>query len=336
MIIPIFLPHSGCRDKCIYCNQAYITDLKAHSLKENIASALGKQGGPFEVGLFGGNILNIEPSRLRRIFTFFEPYGDRISNFRISSKPLPLTEELIRILKENKVTVIELGIPTFNDKILATLNRRHTAGDFFAAYDTLNREGFSVGLQFMVGLPGEAKGDIRLIAQNMVALRPVYVRIYPLVVLDGTPLAEMYRNGIFTPATLDEALDRTALIYLSALRENIKVVRIGLSDNELIKDKIIGGHYHPAFGYLVKARVFFLAIMSVLETFSARGNITIGINKADVPHLLGYRRSHMKIFEEKGFSIIHAERELPKGTFVIEGAETSVTGNIFDAFRQLS
>ena len=129
MILPVFLPHFGCNEKCIYCDQQFITDLRDTDLSAVIAKTLSAHEGPYEVGLFGGNMFGIKPDQLRQLFSRFEEYRDRITNFRISTKPVPLNSEIIDILKANRVTVIELGIPTFNNKILSKLNRRHSAED---------------------------------------------------------------------------------------------------------------------------------------------------------------------------------------------------------------
>ncbi len=66
----------------------------------------------------------------------------------------------------------------------------------------------------------------------------------------------MYTAGEFSVITLEEAIHRAMLIYLSSLQHDIKTVKMGLTDNEVIKDRIVGGYYHPAFGFLVKAWLF--------------------------------------------------------------------------------
>jgi histone acetyltransferase (RNA polymerase elongator complex component) len=212
MILPVFLPHLGCNEKCIYCDQQFITDLKDGDLSAVIAKTLSAHKGPYEVGLFGGNIFGIKPDQLRQFFAHFDEYRDRIANFRISTKPVPLDSEIIDILKANKATVIELGIPTFNNSILSKLNRRHSAEDLITTYKALTEEGFQVALQFMTGLPDETMVDIETTVRHMMTLKPYYIRIYPLVVLVGTPLGEMYAKGLFMPDSFNTVLDRVVYI----------------------------------------------------------------------------------------------------------------------------
>lgn len=331
MIVPVFLTHLGCHDRCIYCNQGYITARNDADIRRLIERSLPQKEGTYEVGLFGGNIFGLSPDTLKGIFGYFDDYQEDITNFRISTKPVPLNEELIDILQEQRVTVIELGIPSFNNDILKMLNRKHTAEDLLLAFHTLKDKGFQVALQFMVGLPDETFDDIRETAANMVRLKPHYIRIYPLAVLKETPLHTLYQEKRFVPVEFREVLERTLYIYLNALRRDIKVVKMGLTDNEILKERIVAGFYHPAFGYLVKSYGFYRAVLAVAERESMKGSVTIVLNKRDVTHLLGHKRDNMKGFEEHGLSISREESDLPIGTFKLINGPQQAEGTIFDA-----
>ncbi len=331
MIVPVFLPHLGCGKRCIYCNQATITDIRSPTVRGSIEQSLGTIRGKVEVGLYGGNIFGLTPPELARLFALFGPYRDRISNFRISTKPVPLDDEVIRIVRENKVEIIELGSPSFNNEILRTINRRHTAEDMKNAFHKLRGEGFKVALQVMVGLPGETMGDIRETAENILHMMPHYVRMYPLVVLKETALATMYEQGRFIPIPFEEAVTRSAYIYLNARQQGIDVVKMGLTENEIIKERVIAGHYHPAFGYVVKATAFYMAVLARLKTSSITGDaIRVILNNRDVPHLLGHKRSNMERFKEAGFSITWETGEIEKDRFLISQGAHMVEGTIFD------
>jgi histone acetyltransferase (RNA polymerase elongator complex component) len=336
MILPVFLPHFGCNEKCIYCDQQFITDLRDTDLSAVIAKTLGAHEGPYEVGLFGGNVFGLKSDQLRRFFSRFEEYRDRITNFRISTKPMPLNHEIINVLKANKVTVIELGIPTFNNNILSRLNRGHSAEDLITAYKALTEEGFHVALQFMAGLPDETMADIETMVQHVVTLKPYYVRIYPLVVLATTPLGEMYTRGLFIPDSFDTVLDRVVYIYLNALKRGIPVVKMGLTDNELIREKILAGQYHPAYGYMVKARAFYLAITARLCDIPVAGEyVIVHVNNRDIPHLLGYKRMNITRFAEEGISILWEQKEIDQDNFILHYHSRTISGNIFDALEIL-
>jgi histone acetyltransferase (RNA polymerase elongator complex component) len=331
MIVPIFLPHLGCQNRCIYCDQDAITDVNARGLKSRIEEILTFRKDPFEVGLYGGNIFNIKPEALRRLFSYFDNYRAVIKNFRISTKPVPLDDEVIAILIENRVTTIELGIPSFNDHILDFLNRKHTSADLTKAFKLLTGEGLQVALQVMVGLPHETMEDIRETVAKIVSLKPAYIRIYPLAFIDGTPLADMFKAQKFVPITFDKVIHRAMLIYLNALQHEIKTVKMGLTDNEVIKEKIIGGYYHPAFGFLVKSEAFFHAVMAKIAATGFSGEVTVSLNNRDITHLLGHKRSNIIRFNEAGLSITWQVNDIPTGTFQLKSGGQEIEGAIFDA-----
>ncbi len=332
MIVPVFLPHLGCKDRCIYCNQEFITNLGKIDLDSAIAQNMAIHEGPFEVGLFGGNFFGINAEEMAHLFSRFDNYRTRISGFRISTKPTGLDHKMLEILKSNNVTTVELGIPTFNDSILAALNRRHGKDELYSTYRVLKKEGFLVALQVMVGLPDETMNDIRETAGNLIRLCPDYIRVYPLAVLAGTRLGEMYQRHRFVPITFDEALDRAVFIYLSALRHGIKVVKMGLTENEIVREKVLAGHYHPAFGHLVKSRAYYLAILARLCTVPIKSeNLTVCLNNRDIPHLLGHRGANQVRFEEEGIHLTwETTGQIEKDNFILRYDGNTTSGNILD------
>lgn len=335
MIVPVFLPHLGCRDRCIYCDQTIITDIGRGNLRTRIAQSLENRRGTFEVGLYGGNIFGITPNALRRLFSCFDDYRGSITNFRISTKPVPLNTETIGILKANKVTTIELGIPTFNNYILEALNRGHTADDLRRAFRRLTAEGFRVALQVMVGLPDETTEDIRETVENIITLNPCYIRIYPLVFLKETPLIRMLETRKVAPVTFEEAVERALLIYLRALQHTIKTVKMGLTDNEVIRERIIGGYYHPAFGFLVKSAAFYRAVRARAARDGFDGKVTVCLNRSDIPHLIGHKRSNLALFQGAGISIsLQRADDIAPGAFLLQCNGREASGTIFDALPE--
>ncbi len=330
MVVPVFLPHSGCTERCIYCHQGYITDIREKGFRERVDGALKGRTEGCEVGLFGGNIFGIEPDVLERLFSCFDEYRSVVKGFRLSTKPVPLRDETIGILKRNGVDVIELGIPTFNNAILAAVNRAHTAEDLFHAYERLSSEGFRLALQFMVGLPGEDRADIETTVANMIRLRPAYIRIYPLVVLRNTPLYALYESGEFVPVPFDEVLDRACLIYGNALKYGIDVVNVGLTDNEMVRDMVAGGFYHPAYGFLVQSRIFRLAVEGALRRLAGPKKATVILHRNDIPLLVGHKRENLSRFAAMGITLRWDPSGKERGSFEIVSGTEKVKGSIKD------
>ncbi len=330
MVIPVFLPHVGCTVRCIYCHQGYITGIDERDLKERIDRALSGRSEACEVGLFGGNIFGVEPADLERLFSFFDAHRGVVRGFRLSTKPVPLRDDTIDILKSNGVRLVELGIPTFNDTVLAALNRAHTAEDLFRAYERLLGEGFGLALQFMVGLPGETMSDIEETVENMVRLGPEYIRIYPLVVFRNTPLYGLYEKGGFTPIPFEEALERAALIYRRALEAGIDVANVGLTDNEMVKEMVAGGFYHPAFGNLVQSRIFRDALGSVLGKIKGPKEVTVVLHRNDIPLLVGYRRENLRHFASLGIALRWDPSGAERGSFEVISGRERVIGRMIE------
>lgn len=329
MVVPVFLPHAGCSERCIYCHQGYITDSGGADIKARIDAAFAGRGTPCDVGLFGGNIFGIEPEALAKTFSLFEPYRELIRAFRLSTKPVPLRDATITLFKENGVDLIELGIPTFNDRILASLNRAHTGEDLFRAYERLKNEGFALALQFMVGLPGETPADIDETVTNMLFLKPDYIRIYPLIVLKNTPLYPLYESGEFVPAEFDAVLGRACRIYLNAVKNGIGVANVGLTDNELVRDMVAGGFYHPAYGFLVQSRIFIDAVEGSLREFGSPAEIAVIIHKSDVPLLVGHKRENIKRLAVQGITVHWDPSGTKRGKFTLRSGRKTVNGSAF-------
>ncbi len=91
MIVPVFLPHVGCGERCTYCNQDIITNNpRDTTIETRIALSLASVQGPVEAALYGGNILGLGSTDLAGLLGLFEPYRHKISHMRISAKPGPV------------------------------------------------------------------------------------------------------------------------------------------------------------------------------------------------------------------------------------------------------
>lgn len=89
----------------------------------------------------------------------------------------------------------------------------------------------------------------------MLRLGPSFARIYPLLVIKGTPLEHIYERGEFEPLILEAAVEQSAYVYSKLTLAGIKVIRVGLqADEELCSEgNIVAGPFHPSFGELVQS-----------------------------------------------------------------------------------
>lgn len=336
MVLPVFLPHVGCGQQCTYCNQNTITDeAQAVALDDRLASLFKPLKTPVEVAFYGGNPFGLDPEGLERLLAKLTPYRGKITGVRMSAKPGRLSSSTIGILKHHGVTTIELGIPCFNDRILAALNRGHTTADLLDAYHQLKDEGFELGLQVMVGLPDETDKDLEQTAASVVALKPAFIRIYPLCVLEDTPLFASFRKGDFLPDSLEAAVTKAAYVYIRAQDKGIKTIKMGLTDNDVLKQKVAAGPYHPAFGYLVKSEAFYLAVLKVCTGNGLSGKVQVLLNRRDIPHLVGSQRQNVQRLTGKGIEPVWSAVEIPAGRFVVTAGGKKASGSLGDALAML-
>jgi histone acetyltransferase (RNA polymerase elongator complex component) len=337
MIVPLFLPHLGCGQHCTYCNQDHITNSeKGGGIEERVARLLGSRSTPVEVALYGGNMLGLDRTRLEGLLRLFEPYRHQIAGLRISTKPIAPDMAVIALLKKYGVRTIELGIPTFNDEILAALRRGHTADNLFTTYRVLREEGFETGIQVMVGLPGETARDVRETAKAITFLAPAFIRIYPLLVLRDTELYQDFKSGRFSPDTIESAVAKAVFISITAWTHRIRTIKMGLTENDVLKEKIAAGPFHPAFGYLVKSGAFCLALLQTCAASAIRGNILLRVHPRDVAHLTGHKGSNLAKAKASGiFPTWEEDRTLEEGHFIIESGGKRAQGSLADALAMI-
>lgn len=109
--------------------------------------------------------------------------------------------------------------------------------------------GFTLGIQLMIGLPGDSLESCIYSARETVKTAPEIARLYPTIIIEDTELLEMYRRGEYSPLTLDEAVAVTKEMYRILDAAGINIIRVGLKSTDIINEDgaITGGTYHPCF-----------------------------------------------------------------------------------------
>lgn len=317
MVIPIFVPHKGCPFDCIYCNQKIISgfaeEMTVEKMTEIIESYLttAAQGKSVEIGFYGGSFTGIE--RQQQIAFLQKAHGyiqdGRVKGIRLSTRPDYINEEILCYLKKFGVSTIELGVQSMDDEILSKSCRGHTADVAAKASGLINSYGFELGIQTMVGLPGDTCEKSVRTANLVVALRPKIVRIYPALVIKGTMLEELYCRGEYKPLSLDISVEIcTKLLEIYDIY-GINVIRIGLQPTEQINTgaEIIAGPFHPAFRQLVESRLMLKKMEGMLEGWNNkdRKDIIIYTNPSELSVVTGQKRCNILHLKEKyGFERI--------------------------------
>lgn len=328
-IIPIFIPHAGCPHQCVFCNQKKISGQKsasAQAVREQIAKYLQwvKPGRDNEAAFYGGSFTGLDVALQEQLFAPVDELlrDGVIGSVRCSTRPDYISAERLELLKKHNLTTVELGVQSLDDKVLALAERGHDAASVVQAVQLLRTYGFNVGLQLMCGMPGQTAASFLATVAQSIALKPDFVRLYPLLVIKDTPLDKSYRRGEFKSLTVEEAVELCAQAWEQFDAAGIKVIRSGLQpDDELCSPgNIVAGPFHPAFGELVKSRVLRRKvtpqILQLLHGGSAK--IKIYVPQNDESKLRGQKNANIKYWQSLGAQIEVVKTE---GTLKVEAAD---------------
>ncbi len=296
--VALFVPDEGCPHRCSFCNQKTISG-KTHPLRtediekavETAVSASGCLEG--EIAFFGGSFTAIERSYMLSLLEKGREYVDRglFKGIRISTRPDCIDAEILTLLKENKVTSIELGCQSMDDEVLSLNERGHTSADVVKSASLIRAYGFELGVQMMTGLYGDTREKSLETARKLISLKPDTARIYPTVVLENTRLAELYESGEYIPQSADEAADLCAELLLMFHEAGIKVIRLGLHSGGNVEEGFVAGAYHPAFRELAESRIYLRRIKDEIEKLSlSEGKIEITVGSPYISMASGQKK----------------------------------------------
>ena len=332
--IPIFVPHHGCPFDCVFCNQKRITGAAGGVTPSDVSKTLDeyiktlpKENRRVEAAFFGGSFTGIpleEQSALLSAAYEYVKNGD-IDGIRLSTRPDYIDRQILDNLLKYGVTTIELGVQSMDDEVLTLSNRGHTSKTVIDAVRLIKEYPFTLGLQMMTGLPGDTDEKSLKTADEIIALKPEIVRIYPTLTIKDTHLADMYKSGEYVPQTTDEAVELCKELILRFEAAGITVIRVGLQSTDEISEKgesVIAGPLHSAFGEMVESAVYEEIILDKLRDCHA-AVADIYVNPKEISKAIGNRRTNiLKIKEKTGIDIkIHADKSLQKREVICVAAE---------------
>lgn len=308
--IPIFIPHYGCPNACIFCNQVRITGKKCFNEAEviseidNALSTVNPKITETELAFFGGSFTAIPRDEMLSLLAISDRYinSGRISSVRLSTRPDAIDNEILDILKAHSVKTIELGIQSTSEKVLEACKRGHTPTDAEKACLLIKQYGFELVGQMMIGLPFSTAEAEEETARNIIKWGADATRIYPTVVLPATRLAEMENLGEYTALTINEAADRSARILEIFEDNKVKVIRIGLCSTEILTTDASPSSYHAAVGELTRNLVFRKKMEMLLLEYNIEiinKNAVFYVPKGKISQAIGQKRSNVNYLIDK-------------------------------------
>lgn len=341
--ISFFVPHVGCPRQCSFCDQHAITGGAEPPSPEDVekicAEAARRLGGRVkntQIAFFGGSFTAIPReymvSLLEPACRAVKEYG--FTGIRCSTRPDAIDWETLELLSKYSVTAVELGAQSMDDKVLEMNRRGHTAAQTAEAAGLIKSFGMELGLQIMTGLYGDTEETALRTVESIIALHPDTVRIYPTVVLPGTKLAELYKQGEYRPQTLEEAVDLCAKLLPRLEDAGVRVIRVGLHAEQNVEARKLAGPYHPAFRELVQSRVFLDNLLPALEQ-RGTGSYIVKVHPKAISVALGEKRSNLERLKSRGFTVDFVQDgKVERGRFeIMKGEWLGHDTEIFGAAR---
>lgn len=303
-IIPIFIPHEGCPHDCIFCNQKRITARDSAPTGAEITDLIERNLSTMqelkvrEIAFFGGSFTAIpieEQISYLRIANKYKATGS-VDRIRLSTRPDCIDSAILDILKEHSVDLIELGVQSFDDEVLQKSNRGHDSKSVYRAADMIRQRGFELGVQLMIGLPGDTYAKALFSSAECIRLRPSTVRLYPTIILEDTELYELYNSGRYQPFSENLMLKTTKAMYRKISLAGIKIIRVGLKSTDLITSSCTS--YHPAFREIVEGEIIRDAIESIISKQLSQ-EIHITSHPTNLSRLVGHSGSNRNYFNKK-------------------------------------
>ena len=306
--IPVFIPAAACPFQCIYCNQRKISG-KLHlpdapeinNIIEEHLATLPKKDATVELAYFGGNFTGFEPEVQKGYLKLVQPYirSGQISGIRLSTRPDYITPEILNLLKTYHVSTIELGAQSMDEEVLKKSKRGHTPQDTARAVEMILDAGLNLGIQMMIGLPGDTFEKSLFTAKRIVALGASETRIYPTLVIKDTILEKHFQDGKFQPLTLGEAVRWSAKILVVFEEAKVKILKLGLHPSEglLSGSDLVAGPWHQSFRELVLTEIWRQKLQPLLDLDSE--TVCIEVPAKEINYAVGYNGSNKKMLFQK-------------------------------------
>ena len=334
-IIPIFVPHLGCPNDCVFCNQKSISGQTKQVTKEDVKNIIEehlkyiKKDSKVEVAFFGGSFTGIEEAKQEELLSAAYEYikQKKVDSIRISTRPDYIDKKILKRLKKYKVKTIELGVQSANDYILKKAGRGHTFEDVVKASKLIRWYGFDLGHQMMVGLPESTTVDEINTAKQLIKLKPKMVRIYPVLVIKNTKLEKDYNEGKYKALTVTQAVEVCKELVRLFVKKHIEVIRIGLQPTDTItnptddKSEVVAGPFHPAFRQLVESGMWYDVIVEKIKQLNTKvKEVVVTVNPVDVNNVIGQRKDNIKNLREvyDVDLIVKADEKIKQGKSKIE------------------
>ena len=230
-------PHRDSDKKggCIYCNVKG-SGTGAHaagvSLKEQIETQMAVMHRRYKARAFIAYFQSYsntytDVDTLKAIYDEILPYPE-IVGLAIGTRPDCIDEEKLSLISSytpDRLVWLEYGLQSASDETLTRINRGHDVKTFIDAVNLTSGYDLRICAHVIIGLPGEGM-DQYIDSAKLIADLPVTdIKLHLLYIIKGTPMEDLFRQGAYSPLSMDEYADAVAHV-IAHLREDIVIQRI--------------------------------------------------------------------------------------------------------------
>ena len=204
-----------CKSICSYCdfckmlyNGPWVTQYLNALIKEIQDKYLGEEIKTLYIG--GGTPSALSIKDLRYLFEIISGFNlEKLEEFTFECNLNDIEEELLQLLRENKVNRLSIGIESFNAAKLKFMERNHTFEEAKKKMKLIRKSGFdNVNVDLIYGIPGESLKDLKKDLELILKLEPDHISTYSLIVEDNTKI------GISGVLPIPEELDASMYEYI--------------------------------------------------------------------------------------------------------------------------
>lgn len=210
-----------CRHRCGYCDFTLVAerddliDAYLAALETELQSASSQR--VVKTLFFGGGTpTHLSVEQLVRLFTVVARHFTVSDDGEVSIEANPdgLSDDKIEVLREHGVNRISLGVQSFDDVVLSTLERTHTAEVAADVVERLRSSIANISLDLIFGVPGQTLDSWQNTLSRAIGLQPQHISTYGLTYETGTQFYSRRERGDLVP--LHSEIERA--MYLTAMQ----------------------------------------------------------------------------------------------------------------------
>lgn len=205
-----------CASKCGYCDfyslsgcDHMMPDYQDALIDHIEESAQSLKSYEVDSVYFGGGTPSFYGAdRIVEIFNTLKLNGNvRLdSEVTVECNPDSTSLNALKLLREEGVNRLSLGVQSANNDLLKLIGRRHNFQQVKRSMQDARDAGFeNISLDLIYGLPSQSKSDWAETLARIIELHPEHISCYGLKLEEGTPMNERYKGSPILPDDDEQA-----------------------------------------------------------------------------------------------------------------------------------